>query len=115
LLDFYIEACQLYVRHKSTPIDRLDLGTTFLTHLHPITYFLLLTNVGVLSPWLIRDIAEERDDLVKQYMQATNFPVYAANLCGSLVGEGVKEAEIETVIEHLLARRGEVLNQFIRL
>ena len=115
LLDFYIEACQLLARHKSGPIDRLDLGTTFLGRLHTIAYFPLLTNVGMLSPWLIREIATERDDLVKLYMQASIFPVYATNLCASLVGEkGHKEAEVIKAIARLLTGQGDLLNRFCR-
>lgn len=113
LLDFYIEACQLLVRHKPGPIDRLDLGTAFLARLHSIAYFPLLTNVGMLSPWLILEIAADRHELVKRYVETTKFPLYAANLCGSLVGEGaMHEAKIELVIRRLLSGQGDILNRF---
>lgn len=110
-LDFYIEACQLLVRHKPGPIDRLDLGTSFLSRLHPIAYFPLLTNVGMLSPWLVQEIAAEREDMLQQYMQETKSPLYAANLCASLLGDGSVK-EIELVIARLMAEQGQALNRF---
>lgn len=113
LLDFYIEAVQAFTRHKPGRINRADLGTVFLSRLHALAHFPLLSNVGMISPWLLADIANGQGDLVRRYMEHVKMPVYAANLCGSLLGAGTNEADIEKVVDILLATQGEALNQYV--
>ena len=113
LLDFYIEAGQAFIRHKPGRIDRADLGTVFLSRLHALAHFPLLSNVGMISPWLLADIARGEGNLVRRYMEHAKLPVYAANLCGSLLSTGVNEADIEKVIETLLTTRGKALNRYV--
>lgn len=113
VLDFYIESAQAFVRHKRSQIGHADIGTQFLSRLHALAHFPLLTDVGMISPWLLNDIAEGPGELTQRYMQHTNTPIFAANLCGSMVRGGITEQMVERVVGQLLASRGGILNQYL--
>ena len=113
LLDFYIEAGQEFIRNKPGRIDRADLGTVFLSRLHTLAHFSLLSNVCMISPWFLTDIANGPGDLSRRYMEHAKKPVYAANLCGSLFGANANEDDVEKVIDKLLVTKGQVLNQYV--
>jgi hypothetical protein len=112
-LDFYIESAQAFVRYKRSQIGHTDIGTQFLSRLHALAHFPLLTNVGMISPWLLSDMAEGPGDLTDWYMQHANQPIFAANLCGSMVRGDVHAQKVERVVQKLLASRGEILNQHL--
>lgn len=113
VLDFYIESAQAFVRHKSSQIGHADIGTQFLSRLHALAHFPLLTNVGMISPWLLNDMAEGPGELTQRYMQHTNQPMFAANLCGSMVRGDVNAQKVERVVRQLLASRGAILNEYL--
>ncbi len=113
LLDFYIESAQAFVRYKRSQIGHADIGTKFLSRLHALAHFPLLTNVGMISPWLLNDIAEGPGDLTDWYMQHASQPMFAANLCGSMLKGDVNAQKVDRVVQQLLTSRGAILNQYL--
>lgn len=113
MLDFYIESAQAFVRHKCSQIGHADIGTQFLSRLHALAHFPLLTNVGMISPWLLNDMAGGPGELTARYMQYASQPMFAANLCGSLIWNDVDSRKLERIMKQLLASRGAMLNQYL--
>ena len=113
MLDFYIESAQAFVRHKCSQIGHADIGTQFLSRLHALAHFPLLTNVGMISPWLLNDMAEGPGELTARYMQYASQPMFAANLCGSMIRNDVDSRKLERIMKQLLASRGAMLNQYL--
>ncbi len=78
----------------------------------------VIPGVGMFSPPVIRDLANGEDGAIKMMASMTPAPVGAANLCGSLVGQGEKggavEVELVRALEILMASRGEVFNEVVR-
>jgi len=116
ILDFYIHAAESLVRNKpAEDIGRWDVGTALLTALHHGITLPLLENVALLSPLLIRDIVADESSSLSLYAGVLHTPVYAANLCGSMVGRvhdgvPVTEALLCQAIQRLLFTKGARLN-----
>lgn len=85
LLDFCIERNELECQ-KALSIHPLQIGTRFLTDLHRLVPFDTLQNVGLFSPTVIADELIGEGNYVAAYMQAHGSPIFAANLCASVVG-----------------------------
>lgn len=90
----------------------LEVGTDLLTELHRRTEFTLLTNVGLLSPSVVRGLAADDPSYVSIYAQAFGHPIYAANLCASKAAM-ITEPQYMAAIDALVASRGEVINAFL--
>ena len=115
-LDFYVHACHSLVRRKPRP-ERWAVGTHFLTALHRILPFRLLTTVGMFSPVMMADLARGTDGALKAYAARFGGPVYAANLCASVRevhchGVLMDDGLYESVVDNLVRTRGAALNQF---
>ncbi len=113
-LDFFIDACVRIARQREQ-IGKLDVGTAFLSPLRQILPFPLITEVGMLSPAFMAEIAAGQPAGVADYMRALPGPLAAVNRCGSLQGQPVHgvvadDALYEAVIARLLATRGGALN-----
>jgi hypothetical protein len=63
-----------------------DASSRFLTSLGEHLRFPLITSVGLLSPWLLHDIATGRRELARRHTRDFGYPVRAANLCLSARG-----------------------------
>lgn len=118
LLDFYIHACEAIVRETRGRVGRLDIGTKFLTLLQRAVPLPLITEVALLSPLLLDEIRNERDPLVRIYMEKLAVPVYAANLCSSFRNQRVDGVPVDdglyaAAVDRLVGTRGELLNRFV--
>ncbi len=114
-LDFYIHACEGVVRRAAGAVGKLDVGTQLLTHLQQAMPLPLLGSVALLSPPVLRDLAEGGGPLVRLYRDRFGGPARAVNLCASLRGQevgGVRldDALFEATLDLLVATRGEALN-----
>lgn len=117
-LDFYIEACSTLAERAKGKADNLVVGTTFLERFHRAYPFRLIHNVGILSPYLIRELYYGKSNGVRAYMQRIGNPIYAANLTGSAKGETFLGLRIDDkvfahVMETLEMTGGEVLNRWV--
>jgi len=108
-LDFFIDACEQNAR-ASARIGKLDASTRFLSQLHQILPFPLLTDVGILSPDLMTDVATGQSRLLPTYAAQLQAPLSCANLCASLAPVG--PSHYQAVIDQCLATRGAVINRF---
>lgn len=118
ILDFYIYVCKSLVKNKPGHIDKLDVGTKFLSTLYHNVYFKLLTNVGLFSPAVMHGIATEERNYVNKYMRTFGFPIQAANLCSSLKdmyynGLIIDDNIFHTVIDKLVNTKGSIVNNYL--
>jgi len=95
-----------------------DASSRFLTSLGEHLRFPLITSVGLLSPWLLHDIATGRRELARRHMRDFGYPVRAANLClsarGGRFGRVVVSDELyHRVVTRLLATNGRILNDLL--
>jgi hypothetical protein len=98
-LDFYIDACERIVRQaQAGPIDRLSVGTKFLTALHQLAPLPLMRCVGTFNPILMEHLARGQLEPLRAYRQHLGHPIGAANLCGSFRGQMCQGVKIEDSI-----------------
>lgn len=82
-LSYYIHACQSIVQHK-VEVDRRAAGTGFLTALYQLAPFELIHQVGLFSPYLMKQLAgDQNKKVLSAYAERFRHPIYAANLCAS--------------------------------
>jgi hypothetical protein len=117
-LDFYIDACQRIVRQvgDAGPIDRLRVGTEFLSGLHKLTPLPLIRSVGTFNPILMEHLVRGDAEPLRAYRKFFGHPMGAANLCGSFRGQvrqGVKMEDFiyEGTIAALLGPAGKEITQ----
>jgi hypothetical protein len=115
-LDFYIDSCLKIVCHKPR-LNRLDASTHFLTALHDLVPFHLMTDVGLFSPLIMADIVRGAEGSLRAYMAHFDAPLRAANLCSSFRGshhDGIlmDDGVYEAVVDRLLLTRGQIINKF---
>jgi hypothetical protein len=101
-LDFYIDACQRIVRHSGgsggDAIDRLSVGTNFLSGLHKLTPLPLVRSVGTFNPILMDLLVRGDLEPLRAYRKHFGHPIGAANLCGSFRGQIVQGVKMEDSI-----------------
>jgi hypothetical protein len=98
-LEFYIDACERIVRHApSGAIDRLSVGTNFLTALHQLAPLPLMRCVGTFNPILMEHLARGQLEPLRAYRQHVGQPIGAANLCGSFRGQVCQGVKMEDSI-----------------
>lgn len=85
-LEFYIHACLSVIGRLEGGTPPQIVGPKLLTALHNIIGFPLITDVGMLSPLVLRDIAAGSGPALDLLKEQTPGPLAAANLCSSLVG-----------------------------
>jgi hypothetical protein len=110
-LDFYIDACQRIVRQTTEPLDRLGVGTAFLTPLHQLVPLPLIRGVGTFNPLLMEHLSRGNLEPLRAYRKFFDHPIAAANLCGSLRGQtcqGVRmdDAVYDGTVRALLGQAG---------
>ena len=114
MLDFWIFAVEEILSvHAPHEIGPLTASTHFFTELAAIMPLRVLRNVGLLSPPLVRDLAQGGGALTREWARRFGHPIAAANLCASLqdkpsAGAVVGAAEMERAVEVLLQSRGAV-------
>jgi hypothetical protein len=116
ILDFYIQAAQRIVFTKPV-LDRLEVGTLFLSRLGGFVPLPLLNDVGILSPAMMAGLLEEDSAAVRRFAVEFRSPIHTANLCASFLGkvqDGVKVTEelLERCIDRMLKTKGEAVNRY---
>ena len=98
-LDFYIDAGERIVRQAPAgPIDRLSVGTDFLTGLHKLAPLPLLRCVGTFNPILMEHLARGDAEPLRAYRRYFGRAIGAANLCGSFRGQVCQGVKMEDSI-----------------
>jgi hypothetical protein len=98
-LDFYIDACQRIARQPSNaPLDRLSVGTEFLSALHKLTPLPLIRSVATFNPILMEHLAHRDAEPLRAYRRYFAHPIGAANLCGSFRGQTCQGVKMEDSI-----------------
>lgn len=118
MLDFYIYACKALVKNKPGTINKLDVGTKFLSTLHANVYFPLLTNVGLFSPVVMYGILTNENKYIEKYIKAFGYPIQAANLCSSFKdvnfqGFLINDNIFNIVIDKLINTKGSIVNGYL--
>ena len=85
-LDFYIHACRSVVGRLAGGTPSQIVGPKLLTSLHNMIGFPLIPEVAMLSPLVVRDIADGGGPALDLLREQMTGPLVAANLCSSLVG-----------------------------
>ena len=116
-LDFLIDAC-LRIAMSKPRLDKLDIGSRFMTKLAESMPMPLVANVGLFSPLLMQAIANGDEAILRAYAQKLPIPLACANLCGSLVGQEMQgfaasSDNYDAVVRACLGTRGEVVNRLM--
>lgn len=108
LLDFYIQSCFRLFDGAGAQLNRLSLGTTFLTALTRAVPLRLVRNVGLLDNRIMKDVIAGGGQYLARYLRAAGREVCAANLCASLGTISPEHRYFipaslhESIVEHLL-------------
>jgi hypothetical protein len=100
-LDFYIDTCERIVRQHDGgggAIDRLSVGTNFLSGLHKLAPLPLIRCVGTFNPILMEHLARGEVEPLRAYRKYFGHAIGAANLCGSFRGQVVQGVKMEDSI-----------------
>lgn len=119
-LDFFIYACKQLIKNSQKNSIPFEINIRFLTMLYKHLKYPLLANVGQFSPLILDSIVNNRDMLLKAYMQHFGSPNYASNLCLSFrnkthSGISINDEIFGKVIEILLESKGEVINKYFAI
>jgi hypothetical protein len=85
-LPFYIDACHAMLARASGALSQLMMSTQLLTQLDRLVPLTLLDDVGMASPWVLRDLARGGGPNLDLLRARSRAPLRAVNLCASLVG-----------------------------
>lgn len=116
LLDSLILATETLVRDRPQAVQRFGTGTKMLTWIHRATPIPLLTNLAMMNPIMLREIARgDAGPVTREYVRRHGYPTQAANLTLSMVGDDhqgvrVSEEECEAAIDVLLSTKGAPLD-----
>lgn len=102
-LAFYRHAAENLVRAHDGPMVPQLVGPKLLSALHNLAGLTVTEHAGMLSPAVIRDLLAGGGEALQLFRRESVVPPAAVNLCGSLVGRELDEAEMDAVID-VLAR-----------
>lgn len=108
-LDFYIHACQSIIRRMDGEMVPQIVGPKLLTSLHNTVGFALIDEVGMVSPLVLKDLAEGGGEAL-DLLGREQLKMRAANLSASLSaketdGITVSEKMVEAAIDRLLSKK----------
>ena len=105
-LDFYTETAERLITLNTGNIPPQFIGPKLLTAIHNIAQCPVLENAGMLSPLVIKDIANGGGQALKLFNKNSTQTIAAANLCASLYQrDEITEYEMSHCISHLLANK----------
>ena len=87
-LDFYADTAERLLLQNMGSMSPQYIGPKLLTALHNIAQCPVLETAGMLSPLVIKDIAQGGGDALELFLQESSHPIYAANACNSLYERG---------------------------
>lgn len=103
-LDFYTDTAEHLLTNIGGPMPPQFIGPKLLTAIHNVAQCPVLETAGMLSPLVIKDIANEKGPALDLFQQKSLQPIAAANLCSSLYKQGeVSAEEMEKCIAVLLS------------
>ena len=104
-LDFYIDTIlRIIKRADPNYIAPQMIGPKLLSALHSAVTLPLTTHVGSASPWLIRELAGGKTDLLSKVCRSLgDTPCVALNLCHSLVQAPTSEESIVLAMDCLIS------------
>lgn len=104
-LDFYTDTAEGLLTRNEGPMPPQFIGPKLLTAIHNIVQCPVLETAGMLSPLVIKDMANINSPALDLFQQKSPQPIAAANLCSSLYECGeVSANEIEKCIAVLLSK-----------
>lgn len=102
-LDFYRDTAERLLRQHKGGMPPQFIGPKLLTALHNIAQLPVMESAGMLSPLVIKDIAQGGGKSLGFFIEQSPMPIYGANLCISSCDRGeVKSAEMEQAISTLI-------------
>ncbi len=102
-LDFYIDTAERLLAKNKGSMPPQFIGPKLLTAIHNVVQCPVLEAAGMLSPLVIKDIANGGGSALDLFQQKSSQPIAAVNLCGSLFEKGeVSAGEIDSCILELL-------------
>ncbi len=93
-LEFYIDTAERLVLNNKGSMSPQFIGPKLLTAIHNVVQCPVLESAGMLSPLVIRDIAEGGGQALELFRKKSPHSIYAANLCNSLYESGAYSAKI---------------------
>ncbi len=101
-LDFYSETAERLLHLNNGNIPPQFIGPKLLTAIHNISYCPVLETAGMLSPLVIKDIANNGGEALSLFLEKSPELITAANLCSSLFKtKGTNKIEIEQCIQNV--------------
>lgn len=101
-LDFYADTAERLLTLNNGPMPTQFIGPKLLTAIHNIVQCPVLETAGMLSPLVIKNMAEHTGAALDLFRRHSPQPIAAANLCSSLYQRGeTSESEIECCIQYL--------------
>ena len=102
-LDFYADTAERLLTLNEGPVPPQFIGPKLLTAIHNVAQCPVLETAGMLSPSVIKDIAQGKGPALDLFTKRSPQAIAAANLCSSLhQGGEVNPTEIEKCIAELL-------------
>jgi len=103
-LEFYIDTAERLLLRNNGGMPPQFIGPKLLTAIHNVVQCPVLESAGMLSPRVIRDIADGHGPALELFRKKSLQPIYAANLCNSLYESGAYSAStVEKCIDVLKA------------
>ena len=101
-LDFYTDTAERLLLQNNGRIPPQFIGPKLLTAIHNVVQCPVLETAGMLSPLVVKDIANGGGAALDLFKQKSPQKILTANLCSSLYESGeVSEEEIEKCIINL--------------
>ncbi len=92
-LDFYTDTAEHLLERNQGKMSPQYIGPKLLTAIHNIVQCSVLESAGMLSPLVIKDLANGGGPALNLFKQKSPLPIAAANLCSSLYKKGEFNSE----------------------
>ncbi len=101
-LDFYTETAERLLTLNSGNIPPQFIGPKLLSAIHNIAQCYVLETAGMLSPTVIKDIANKGGEALTLFQNKSSETIAAANLCNSLFERNeINQQEMEQCIQNI--------------
>ena len=116
LLDYLVWAHETLVRDRPGNVRQFGTASALLAAIHAATPLPLITNIAMLNPTLVREIAAgDAGPATREYVRRHGYPMQAANLTLSMAGatfegEQATEADYDAAVDVLLRTAGAPLD-----
>jgi len=102
-LEFYVDTAERLLISNKGSMSPQFIGPKLLTAIHNIAQCPVIETAGMLSPLVVKDIANDGGLALELFQKKSSLPIAAANLCGSMYEKGdVSEYDIDQCIDRLL-------------